>query len=254
MVKLENELSQHRAICESQVGLRPSNSSLSTRDFAPRTQPTSDFPSAFFLDVELFQRSGLKAPKPDMAIPVHVLNAIGDEVQIRTIVGAHFFSVFTWMAVVSRKKLYQEISVPCFALDPSVALLVLCMKLLNEKEAVALQGPRNSLYEMAKDFYSAVESCGIGSIRLIQAGIMIILYEIGHGIAPEAYMSIGRTGRLGHAIGLHDTARVPQLGLEPESWDDMEERRRVWWAAYILDRYASLHVVLPLSHHIVTVT
>ena len=73
-------------------------------------------------------------------------------------------------------------------------------------------------------------------IRLLQAGILIAVYEIGHAIYPEAYLSIGHCGRLGQAIGLHDTTGVPQLALEPESEDEIEERRRVWWAVYILDR------------------
>jgi hypothetical protein len=226
------------------MGLRSFSSSISATALP---KDVSDFPSAFFLDIEVFQRSGLKAPKPNATIPAQVLDAIGDDVQIRTTIGAHFFSVFPWMAVVSRKKLYQEIAAPSFALDSDVALLVLCMKLVNERHLIVLEGPRNSLYELTKDFYSTVESSGVGSIRLIQAGILIMLYEIGHGISPEAYISVGRTGRLGQAVGLHDTAGVPQLAMEPETWDDMEERRRVWWAVYVLDRYASLRNMTSLS-------
>ncbi len=54
------------------------------------------------------------------------------------------------------------------------------------------------------------------------------------------HISIGHLARLGQAIGLHDTAGIPQLALEPTTWDEMEERRRVWWALWILDRYARI--------------
>lgn len=96
--------------------------------------------------------------------------------------------------------------------------------------------PRTDLYASAKAFYELVESSRITSIRLLQAGILIAVYETGHAIYPAAYLTIGRCARVGHAIGLHDTAMIPQLALEPRNWDEMEERRRVWWAVYILDR------------------
>lgn len=72
-------------------------------------------------------------------------------------------------------------------------------------------------------------------LRIDFIAILICLYETGHAIYPQAYISIGHVGRLGQAIGLHDTD-MPQLALEPGNWDQMEERRRVWWAVYILDR------------------
>ena len=119
---------------------------------------------------------------------------------------------------------------------PDVVLLVLCMKLVNDRLGSEVQDPRTRLYTIAKNFFLTVESSGFTSIRLLQAGLLLCLYETGHAIYPQAYISVGHIGRLGQAIGLHDTDGVPQLALEPGSWDEMEERRRVWWAVYILDR------------------
>jgi hypothetical protein len=126
-----------------------------------------------------------------------------------------------------KSKDYEDIAVPPEALAPDVALLVLSMKLLNDMLSGGLQEPRSKLYSVTKEFFTSVESRGMGSIRLLQAGVLIAIYEMGHAIYPEAYLTIGRVGRIGQAIGLQDTAGIPQLALEPETWDEMEERRRV---------------------------
>lgn len=235
---LENEITQYRTLSDSDAVSTYTNPTSSITSTAVGSYSRSDdsaFPSSFFLDVDVFKQQRIKAHKPRGAIPDEILQAIGDDMQIRTTIGAYFFSVSTWMAMTSKRRLYQEVSNSSFGMSIDIALLVLAMKLVNEK-LPRDQCPLTDLYAMTKEFYSNVKSTGIGSIRLLQSGILISLYEIGHSIYPEAYLSLGHCGRLGQAIGLHDTGRVPQLALEPESWDEMEERRRVWWAIFILDR------------------
>jgi hypothetical protein len=203
-----------------------------------RSAPTNEVESisVFFLDVGIFQQRGITAPKPQIVVPHEILHAIGDDMKIRAAIGAYFFSVFKWMGIVSKKRLYEDVGHQPSILEADVALLLLSMQLLNEKPIDNRETPRTTFYALTKEFYSSVESSGVGSIRLLQAGSLIALYEIGHAIYPEAYLSVGHCGRLGQAIGLHDTAGIPQLALQPDSWDEMEERRRVWWGVFILDR------------------
>jgi len=226
LAKLESEMSEQRAAFNAHVG---SQSSFHLGPLTPVTYSTnpSPFPTAFFLDVEVFQQQKMKTLGPQMEVPDQVLKSIGTTFEIRAIVGAHFFSVFTWMAIVSKTRIYEDISVPPEALAPDVALLILSMKLLNDMLSGGLQHPRSSLYAMTKEFFTLVESGSIASIRLLQAGVLIAIYEMGHAIYPESYLTIGRVSRLGQAIGIHDPARITQLALEPETWDEMEERRRV---------------------------
>ncbi|KAH9221000.1 hypothetical protein DL95DRAFT_288851 [Leptodontidium sp. 2 PMI_412] len=156
--------------------------------------------------------------------------------EIQTIVGTYFFSVAPWISVISRKRIYEELFSDLVGLASDVAFLVLCMKLLADNVSSG-QTPRTKLWTKTKNRFLSLLSSGFASIRLLQARILFCLYETGHAIYPEAYISIGHLGRLGQAIGLHDTAGIPQLALEPATWDEMEERRRVWWAVWILDRY-----------------
>jgi hypothetical protein len=232
---LENELREHRELCEGQArseSSRVPNAAPEGRNEA-HFLSSAPFPNSFFLDVNVFKRRRLKAPRPQMSIHDNIFTEIGNDLEIRATVGAYFFSTATWMSIVSRN-IHQEISAP-IEMAPDIVLLILCMKLANERLTFDIQDPRTRLYSLAKNFFLTVESSGFASIRLLQAGILLCLYETGHAIYPQAYISIGHIGRLGQAIGLHNTG-VPQLALEPGNWDEMEERRRVWWAVYILDR------------------
>ncbi|KUJ19923.1 uncharacterized protein LY89DRAFT_731169 [Mollisia scopiformis] len=238
---LEHEMNEHRALCETKVdnrgqGFNSEVDDVNTDGYA--FPGSSAFPSVFFLDVNVFRRHRLKAPTPQVTVQDNIFREIGDDVEIRATVGEFFFSVSPWMAIVAKKQFYQEISALPIEMAPDVTLLLLCMKLIIQKPDPK-KSPRTHLFAVTKNFYLTVESSGFASMRLLQAAILISLYETGHAIYPQAYISIGHVARLGQAIGLHDTDR-PQLALEPGNWEQMEERRRVWWAVYILDRHVNI--------------
>jgi hypothetical protein len=70
---------------------------------------------------------------------------------------------------------------------------------------------------------------------MIQAGLLISVYELGHAIMPAAYISIGSCAREGIALGIHER-NAPQMLRQPVNWPAWEERQRVWWLIIILDR------------------
>ncbi len=47
--------------------------------------------------------------------------------------------------------------------------------------------PKTTLYRVTKQFHFDVET-GILSIQVLQAGILIALYEIGHAVYPAALL------------------------------------------------------------------
>jgi hypothetical protein len=49
-------------------------------------------------------------------------------------------------------------------------------------------------------------------------------------------MSIGRCGKLGHLIGLHDKSHASPTNRLPTTWGEMEELRRTWCAVLVLER------------------
>lgn len=77
-----------------------------------------------------------------------------------------------------------------------------------------------------------------------QCWVLIASYEFKSMYFPRAWMSVGKAARLALMLGLNrlDGAglAVKQCLLPPRDWTDKEERRRTFWMAYCVDRYASI--------------
>jgi hypothetical protein len=130
--ELQNELREHRDMCEERFN---SNSSSRVPDHMNEAafQGSTASPSVFFLDVNVFKYRRLKAPKPQMAIQGNIIKEIGSDLDIQATAGAYFFSTATWMSIISNKRLHQQISSFPSEMEPYVVLLILCMKLVNDR-------------------------------------------------------------------------------------------------------------------------
>ncbi|KAJ5651396.1 uncharacterized protein N7484_005119 [Penicillium longicatenatum] len=126
----------------------------------------------------------------------------------------YFDSVHTWMPIVSKIRLDR---------------------ITNYDQG---QGHSN-LYNVTKKLSQELEFNGIITVRAVQAGLLLCVYEVGHGIFPAAFLNISSCARQGVALGLHNKL-APQLAGTPRSWVDWEERQRVWWMVVILDRYIAI--------------
>jgi len=119
-----------------------------------------------------------------------------------------------------------------------LALLFLAMK-LSCSEVPQDTSPSTQLYQDVKSFYSYVEARNGFSAHTLQALLLIALYEMGHGIYPAAYLTVGNAARLGYAMGVH-SPKAPQILPPCMTWTEQEERRRIWWGIVILDRFISI--------------
>lgn len=120
-----------------------------------------------------------------------------------------------------------------FQSRPDVVLLLLAIKLITTFPPPGLESPRTALYHVTKHFY--LEAEGSFSILVLQAGVLVALYELGHGIYPAAYVSVGTCARYAYALGITASRTVPARKVL--TLVEVEERRRVWWAIIILDRF-----------------
>ena len=94
--------------------------------------------------------------------------------------------------------------------------------------------PITPAYLALKKLYLELEIQGIVSIQVLQAGILIALFELGHAIFPSAVVSVEASVRYGQELGINWGAKFPEK--KPFSWVDIAEQNRVWWAIVILDR------------------
>ncbi|CAM1501258.1 Fc.00g104200.m01.CDS01 [Cosmosporella sp. VM-42] len=97
-------------------------------------------------------------------------------------------------------------------------------------------------YDKAKRLFQILEGQGIISVRVLQAGLLLSLYEAANAIYPAAFLTAGHCARIGHALGIHDRRNVPQMFPNPMSWTELEEHRRLWWGVIVMDRF--IHIGL----------
>lgn len=192
----------------------------------------SHFPPIYFLDAAAFHQTRTTVPNPLLSPPQELLSFLGTTSDVQEVVDLFFKTMHVWFPIIWRRPFSSPLTSSQFGAD--MVLLYACMKLINKAPVL---GPpsRSTLYALAKDFSSYAESSGLLSIRLLQAVILLAVYEIGHGIYPAAYMTVGRAARLGTIMGLHKKG-AQRIYDNSTSRGDNEEERRVWYSIIILDR------------------
>jgi hypothetical protein len=207
-----------------------------------------------FLAPNLFREASLDIPRLDLDIPDKIALHLGDRQQMREMTAEFFQLTRSWMSIVSpRRHLAAVLNPLCPTRRPN-ALLALCMKLCclpvsrrdgkggDEGGDAEAAERRMSLYRLIKRFYAEVESTEGLCLQILQAAVLIAVFEIGDAIYPAAYLTVGACARYGIAMGLDKVNKdrmgvgTASTGMGAASWMDIEERRRVWWGVLILDR------------------
>ncbi|KAI1608415.1 hypothetical protein EDD36DRAFT_98280 [Exophiala viscosa] len=201
----------------------------------------STFPTAFFLDAQLFTESRMTVVKPSLPVPPEVLATLGTSIlDIQDVVDRFFANIHTWLPFISKKRMQLTLSNPAMELSFDFALLLLSMKLITQVPSKGLQCVRSPLYFLAKRMCFLAESNALMSLQTLQANVLVAAYEIGHAIYPAAYLSAGHCARFGHVLGINDRRHAPQVLKRVGAWAEVEEQKRTWWAIMLLDRYVNL--------------
>lgn len=110
-------------------------------------------------------------------------------------------------------------------------------------------------YRHARKYIEDCELKGHGesiiSVAASQTWSLIACYEFKLMYFPRAWLSTGRAVRLAQMMGMH---RLDGVGLDvkqclpaPKDWTEREERRRTFWIAFCIDRYASIGTGWPMT-------
>lgn len=197
-----------------------------------------DVPTISFLDPDILQHGQVEVPQGTLAVPSHILKLLGDLDEIRATAADFFENVHVWMPFISKKRFYDLHLQPSFKSRSDVVLLLLSLKLITTLPPTSPRNPRTSLYHSVKLFYLEIEGSCIFSASTLQAGVLLSLYELGHGIYPAAFLSIGACARYAYALGINGgtSTNIKRVLTSVEK----EERKRIWWAIVILDRLVTL--------------
>lgn len=155
--------------------------------------------------------------------------------EAREIARSHFRSTHCWLGVVSKIRLERKLTDNASITGADATALLYAMHLLAEPESGT-----HEIYQAVKAALAHCESYGQISIELLAANVLIAVHEYSQAIFPAAYLSIAMCSRLCYAMGWHDKRKATQLLPKSDTWIEVEERRRLWWAVLLLDRYIHL--------------
>ncbi|RFU25158.1 hypothetical protein B7463_g11180, partial [Scytalidium lignicola] len=164
----------------------------------------TSFPTVFFLDGEV---SRVVIPVTPCSVPEEILRSFSElsDTDLHQIIRVYFITIHTWMPFISKLRIQQIIDLREQPAD--FMLLLLCMRVIVADPAVEKVTMKNSLYRLAKRFYSALEDVETVTLRMLQSLILLALYEIGHGILPAAYFTVGNAARMAQMMGIQNIDR-----------------------------------------------
>jgi len=210
-------------------------------------QSQTFFLRSIFLDADISEFLNAPFIASDAPIPREVSDILGVRTDIEMMISRYFENFDAWMPIINRSRLGRLLDMASTEMRSDLALLLLSMRLIQEVP-IYDDAERLPIYIATKRFCFALEMAGTYSLLKVQAGLLIAVYELGHGVLPAAYTSVGACARQGISLGIHKKD-APQILRKPRSWLDWEERQRVWWFIIILDRSANNSVIwnIPLT-------
>ncbi|KAE8167925.1 hypothetical protein BDV40DRAFT_295045 [Aspergillus tamarii] len=137
----------------------------------------------------------------------HILDRLNCELE--DVVSCHVQHVHPWLPIIHPRSLAHRVS--SLRQSPSAELSSLVINIL-------LSNPPITAFVLDPALVQYVYN----------SGLLLAVYEQGSGHLSDAYLTLSTCASLGYAIGLHK--------LPDSNTSDREERKRVWWATYLLDR------------------
>ncbi|THC98944.1 hypothetical protein EYZ11_001581 [Aspergillus tanneri] len=151
----------------------------------------------------------------------------------------------------------DELHMAAMDLAPSARPPV-CLQYITWSHAASMSDKYHNLHELfyqrARKYAELDEMKGLGegilSLSICQTWLLIGTYEFRMMCFPRAWVSVGKASRLALMLGLN---RLDGMGLgvkqslpPTNDWTENEERRRVFWMAFCVDRYASVGTGWPV--------
>ncbi|KAL5342689.1 hypothetical protein BJX70DRAFT_394524 [Aspergillus crustosus] len=169
---------------------------------------------------------------------------ISDETTAAQIAANYFRTVHLWFPILDPTHHSEQLSHPWNLQWPGFLVLSMCMVLVNALPVDGdLSGETIALYTALKASIGLIDSTGELTLEMIQARLLIAVFETGNGLHQAAYLTMGTTVRAALAAGLDNE----QLDPESEKRPDSKQKRRVWSGLLILDRYVVLQMGKPGS-------
>ena len=165
-----------------------------------------------------------------------IINRDGNDISLSF--SRYFDTVHSWYPIISKALLYERFTHLRRSPKADFSVLIITIHLISQtyQPTPVQRYDLEQLYHTTKGLYSIAMSTGISSIELIQAGILLALYEHTQALHSATYQTLGACARMGYMLGLHESLSQ-NTPLDAEANSAAEKRRQVWWGIIILERY-----------------
>lgn len=164
---------------------------------------------------------------------------MGDRLTTESIVRHYFSTINAWFTIIERAGFEDRLERMWTEPSAETGLLALCILLIvRSPEESPLVSMQNSLYHSVKTLCGIVAARAPLSTSLLQANLLLCLYEVCHLMPQQAYLTLGTCITIVRAFGW----------LEESFWgqDQWIVRARelklcsiLWWSLVFLERYVS---------------
>jgi hypothetical protein len=99
-------------------------------------------------------------------------------------------------------------------------------------------------YRAAKHHFGQYVALVEPSLELIQAGLLIALFEHTQCVASRAVITLGVCGTLAHALDLEKSVIQQSILVQEEMSPENQEMALTWWALLLLERQVPCYLLL----------
>lgn len=185
-------------------------------------------------EIDPFRHETLRKATVDSILHDEAIKVLGSLDRVQTIADDYFNSIHHRMSILSKWRFYERLQDLPVSTPADFMALCLTVLLIQQRPLPDIKGMQSSLYVSLKSIISLLEAVQYQSLEVVQCRLLLIFYEMGHGMFPAASISIGACSRLARFLGINKTSA--QLEGSDLSSNVLEERKRAWWAILNLDR------------------
>jgi hypothetical protein len=180
----------------------------------------------------------LHKPIVDTIIRKQATQILGSLERVSDISNEFFTGTYQRVPVMSRHRFYRNLQSLTVEPRADFVLLCLCIHLVQQTPLEATTSMQSPLYVTIKNLISFIETTNDPSLDGLHCRILLVFYEIGHGLNTAAYISLATCARIARALGIHNKPwRGASAGVATLA---MEEKKRTWWTIVNMDRIMSL--------------
>lgn len=191
--------------------------------------------TALFQEIDPFAHESLRQPTVDVAVATEAAKILGSVEDVLVLARKYFEGTYRRMPIISKAYFYERLPFVFSKPKGDFLVLCLCIHLVSQFPTPQMMSMQSSLYILVKNMICLLGSTGFLSLEVVQARLLMSLYEMGHGIHPAASISIGACARTARALGLNKKLFQGAHG-DHAARLRAEEEKRVWWAVLNLDR------------------